>query len=130
MSRGAQRFTELEGDLWHTVERVGEQLTTEQREVLYAFLESYADIFASSPDDFGRNAQVQHQINTGDAPPIRKRIRRIPQLIDKKSVNCYRTCAARGSFSIHESLGFPDCASAEKGWEYQVLRRPTVSLTQ
>ncbi|MDA8031805.1 MAG: RNA-directed DNA polymerase, partial [Alphaproteobacteria bacterium] len=69
---------ELEGDLWHTVERVGEQLTTEQREVLYAFLESYADIFASSPDDFGRNAQVQHQINTGDARPIRQRIRRIP----------------------------------------------------
>ena len=69
---------ELERDLWHRVERVGEQLTTEQHEVLYAFLESYADIFASSPDDFGRNAQVQHQINTGDARPIRQRIRRIP----------------------------------------------------
>ena len=69
---------DLEGDLWNSIERVGDRLTQEQQEVLYTFLHSYSDIFASSSDDFGRNSLVQHPIDTGDAHPIRQQVRRIP----------------------------------------------------
>ena len=38
---------DFEGDLWNIIERVGDLLTQEQREVLYTFLHSYSDIFSS-----------------------------------------------------------------------------------
>ena len=104
---------ELEGDLWHTVEHVGEQLTMELREVLYSFLESYSNIFASSPDDFGRNAQVQHQINTGDAHPIQQRIRRIPPARRQEVTQLLQDMQGDHS-AINESLGFPDVLVQKK----------------
>lgn len=40
----------------------------------------YADIFASDQDDLGRTGKIKHKINTGDAPPIRQPVRRIPPI--------------------------------------------------
>lgn len=38
----------------------------------------YADIIALSNSDIGRTGTLKHQISTGDAPPIRQWVRRIP----------------------------------------------------
>ena len=64
--------------LWEIVERIGEHLTEGEKEQLYILLLSYEDVFAASRDDFGRTGRIQHQINTGDTPPIRQAMRRIP----------------------------------------------------
>ena len=39
---------------------------------------NYADIFAVDKNDIGRTDKVQHQIDTGGAPPVRQQVRRVP----------------------------------------------------
>ena len=46
-------------------------LTSDQQKDALALLDSYADIFASGPHDFGLAKNVTHVIDTGDAPPFR-----------------------------------------------------------
>ena len=41
-------------------------------------LDRYADIFAARDEDCTRTSLVQHEIDTGDARPIRLRPRRLP----------------------------------------------------
>jgi hypothetical protein len=41
-------------------------------------LVKYADLFAKSDIDFGKTHLVEHDINTGDARPIRQPPRRVP----------------------------------------------------
>ena len=38
----------------------------------------FADIFAVTPEDLGRTNTFNHQIDTGDAKPIRQPLQRIP----------------------------------------------------
>ncbi len=64
--------------LWEMVERSGDELGADEKEQLYLFLLSYADVFASDKADFGRTNKVEHRIDTGGAAPIRQPLRRIP----------------------------------------------------
>lgn len=41
-------------------------------------LKRYKNVFAKSSDDIGRTNLIQHEINTGNAVPIRQPLRRIP----------------------------------------------------
>ena len=64
--------------LWEMVERSGAHLSEREQEQLFQLLVEYSDIFASSSMDLGHTDKLQHPINTGDARPIRQRIRRLP----------------------------------------------------
>ena len=64
--------------LWNIVESSGTELSQDQREQFYALLSRYADVFASTSADLGRTSELGHQINTGNATPIRQAVRRIP----------------------------------------------------
>ena len=64
--------------LWAMVERAGSQLTPTQMKELYAVLLEYHDLFAQGPTDFGRTGVIKHDIDTGEAKPIRQQVRRIP----------------------------------------------------
>ena len=77
--RGMDPPTQQQESLKEMVEAAGEHLSDKDKESLYAVLLEYADLFASSPDDFGRTSKVQHNIDTGGAQPIRQARRRIPQ---------------------------------------------------
>ena len=55
-----------------------ENLTPEQRHSLAALLIEYQDVFARSDTDLGCLKGVQHTINTGNAAPIKQRMRRTP----------------------------------------------------
>jgi transposase InsO family protein len=55
-----------------------EQLTETARTDLRLLLVKYADLFAKSDTDFGKTHLVEHDINTGDARPIRQPPRRVP----------------------------------------------------
>ena len=64
--------------LWRVVENAN--LPESEQEQLFALLLDYADIFASDQDDLGCTGKIKHKINTGDSPPIRQPVRRIPPI--------------------------------------------------
>ena len=58
------------------VEDDGEELTQEQKQQFFLLLAN-ADLFAES-DNPERTSLVKHHVNTGNSPPIRQSVRRIP----------------------------------------------------
>ena len=64
--------------LWQAVESAGEELTQQEQEQLYAVLSQYSDVFADNSGDLGKTDEIQHTIDTRDAPPVRQAARRIP----------------------------------------------------
>ena len=59
------------------VEDGGEDLTQEQKQQFFLLLLANADVFAER-DDPGRTSLVKHRVDTGNSPPIRQPVRRIP----------------------------------------------------
>ena len=53
-------------------------LDAEQRQQVSQLLQSYQDIFSTGTYDMGRTNLVEHEINTGNHPPIRQGLRRHP----------------------------------------------------
>ena len=70
--------SEKEDMLHNLVEENGKSLTVGEKEQLLSLLLEFEDIFATSSDDLGRTNKLSHEINTGDAHPVRQRVRRIP----------------------------------------------------
>ena len=58
-------------------EKCADDLNDGQREQFSQLLLEYADIFAED-GELGRTNKIKHSIHTGDAQPIRQRVRRIP----------------------------------------------------
>ena len=67
--------SELEAELWTLAEQAS--LEPEEQERLFILLVEYADVFALSNDKLGRTDILQHEIYTGDAPPICQHFRRV-----------------------------------------------------
>ena len=59
-------------------ERSSVNLEPDQREELWQLLVEFKDIFALSEEEVGLTHLVQHEIDTGDAQPIKTRPRRLP----------------------------------------------------
>ena len=64
--------------LWGLVQKCGKEVTDDQRTQLYHLLLEFADVFAVNAADFGRTDIARHEIDTGDARPIRQPPRRTP----------------------------------------------------
>ena len=75
---GAEVSEEKQQLLWKVVENAG--LPEYEQEQLFALLFDYANIFVSDQDDLGHIGKIEHKINTGDSPPIRQPVRRIPPI--------------------------------------------------
>ena len=56
-------------------------LTSSEQSQALSLLKEYADIFSSSPDDYGRTDLVQHTIPTDNSPPVRQRAYRASPII-------------------------------------------------
>ena len=67
--------TELETALWTLAEQAS--LPPGEQEKLFILLMEYSDVFALSNDSLGRTDVLQHEIHTGDTPPIRQHFRRV-----------------------------------------------------
>ena len=63
--------------LWQTAVQT-EGLSEAERKKFYDLLISYEDLFATSDSDMGRTKRIKHSICTGDSPPIRQAVRRVP----------------------------------------------------
>ena len=57
------------------VRRTSPHLNERERRQLQAAMMASQQMFASGKGDLGRTDIVQHQINTGDHPPIEQRVR-------------------------------------------------------
>ena len=60
------------------VEGVDESITTKQRLELAGILMEYESVFAFGGDEIGRTSVTRHEIDTGDARPVRQWLRRQP----------------------------------------------------
>ena len=65
--------------------RGSSHLSYTELEQALALLQEFADVFSKSPDDLGQTSLVQHQINTGTAPPIRQPPRRLPMSLREEA---------------------------------------------
>ncbi|KAJ8414470.1 hypothetical protein AAFF_G00053400 [Aldrovandia affinis] len=74
MEEGADRLAVVRG-IW---ERSCGHLEPEQQEELWQLLTEFKGIFALTDAEIGRTHLVHHQIDTGDARPIRSPPRRLP----------------------------------------------------
>ena len=66
--------------LWNMVSEAGNQLSQQEKDQLFTVLLEFEDVFSDGPGDLGRTAKIKHEINTGDAKPMRQQVRRIPQV--------------------------------------------------
>ena len=64
--------------LWGAVEESQGDLTEAEKEKFLELLIDFSDIFSTSKADIGRTSRLQHSIDTGDSPPIRQPVRRLP----------------------------------------------------
>ena len=74
----ADPSSELKSTLWKLVSESDVPLTPTEQEQLFTLLVEYSDIFANNDSDYGHTNKVCHNIPTGDSPPIRQQLRRIP----------------------------------------------------
>ena len=59
--------------LWNIVEQSGAHLSPGEKDCL-----EYVDVLAFSTSDLGRTSKLYHHMDTGQAPPIRQPVRRVP----------------------------------------------------
>ena len=71
------------------VNKLGSEISEEEREVISELLFLYADIFASSPTDMGRTDRLRHNIYTGEALPFRQQVREVVQKL-LKNISCWQ----------------------------------------
>jgi len=82
-------LTANEGDrsykhLSKLLEGVDQRVSEEQLVELIKILREYADVFSTGKHDLGETSLAAHQIDTGDARPIRQTLRRQPfHILDK-----------------------------------------------
>ena len=82
----------------------GDELSQQEQEQLYVVLSQYGDVFADNSGDLGKTEEIQHTIDTRDAPPVRQPSRRIP-VAQQEEVNCCMRCKRRMQSSPQESRG-------------------------
>lgn len=65
------------------------QNLTEKQSIVFAkFIISYQEVFAKNDFDMGSfNGEIQHRIDTGNAKPIRQKLRRTPLCFGKEHLD-------------------------------------------
>jgi len=60
------------------IDGIDESITKSEREELRALLTEFKSVFALSDNELGRTSATRHEIDTGDARPVKQRLRRQP----------------------------------------------------
>ena len=69
---------EVPEHLTDLLQRSTKDLPVTEHSKVRQLLMDYQDIFSTGGTDLGRTSVVKHDINTGDAPPIKQQARRVP----------------------------------------------------
>jgi len=65
------------------IDGIDESITKSEKEELRALLTEFKSVFAFSENELGRTSATRHEIDTGNARPIKQRLRRQPGRIKK-----------------------------------------------
>src|SRR5467141_429855 len=79
----ACKLSRDEVDLSHlqpVLDSLPDSLTDRQRDEACRFVQGYPDVFSRHEFDLGRTTLLEHQIETGDARPIKQGLRKQPQV--------------------------------------------------
>ena len=60
-------------------------LDEDEFQEVHKLLNEFSDISSAGPHDLGCTNLIKHQINTGEAPPIRQPVRKLPLVKGKGS---------------------------------------------
>ena len=77
-TQNAKILVKLLPHLKELYERSVAALDEDEFQGVHKLLHEFSDIFSAGPHDLGCTDLIKHQINTGDAPPIRQPVRRLP----------------------------------------------------
>ena len=77
-TQNAKILVKLPPHLKELYERSVAALDEDEFQGVHKLLHEFSDIFSAGPHDLGCTDLIKHQINTGDAPPIRQPVRRLP----------------------------------------------------
>ena len=75
---------DLSPELKALLNKTAHNLTLSQMEDVEQLLRQYSGLFATKNSDLGRTSVVKHNINTGDARPVKQPLRRIPAHMTKE----------------------------------------------
>lgn len=79
VSAGTELSLEDRSILWGMVQKVGDHISSAEKELLFTVLLEYKDVFSLQEREMGRTSLTRHRIHTGDSPPIHCPSNRIPQ---------------------------------------------------
>eukprot|EP00731_Ephydatia_muelleri_P014191 Em0007g1501a len=89
--------------LWDMVCKVGNHVSSAEKEKLYYVLLEYSDVFSFSNDGLGRTSLSKHRINTGDSLPIHIPPRRIPHARREEVRKLLQDMLAKGAIQPSDS---------------------------
>ena len=88
-----------------STDNLGEELTETQQEALSSILYQFTDVFSTGKSDLGRTGQLMHNIDTGDAKPIKQPLRRVPFHLKDEVGNLLLRCSIKELLGPHNLLG-------------------------
>lgn len=115
-------------------ERSIEKLNQSEARLVAPLLIEYQDVFSKGDLDIGLfNRNIKHRIDTGDAKPIKQRLRRIPLQFEKEEENHLKQILEKGVIqeSISEWAAIPVLVRKKDGSlryciDYRALNKVTV----
>jgi hypothetical protein len=85
-------------------EKSSKHLLEDQNQQLYSLLLEFSDVFAKDEFDLGSFSDIEHEIETGDARPIKQRMRRVPRCFENEE---------KGHLDKLESAGIIEPSNSE-----------------
>ena len=90
--------------------RATEGLDVDQKATVHDLLVEFDEVFAASPGDMGHTSLTRHRIDTGDTPPIRQPVRRLPPAKQ-----------AEADAAVHKMLQSGDIELSNSPWSSPVV---------
>ena len=109
--------------LWDMVCKVGNHVSSAEKEKLYYVLLEYSDVFSLSNDRLGHTSLSKHRINTGESLPVHIPPRRIPHACREEVRKLLQDMLGKGgNLTIRQPVVLFHCPSYKKGRIHKVLR--------
>ncbi|XP_061177445.1 uncharacterized protein LOC133186229 [Saccostrea echinata] len=83
----------------------GEHLSSQENSLLRDVLSSYADVFAKNEFDLVKFTAIEHGIDTGDARPVKQRLRRTPACYVDEEEKHLNSCLVLETLIPHHQNG-------------------------
>ena len=106
-------------------------LTPDEQIELKRLLVNNADAFSTHDLDLGSFDAIEHTVDTGDAKPVKQRLRRTPVCFEGEEEKHLDKMLKAGVIEpSHFRMGLPTRPNSQKGWECEVVVSIIEGLTK